>query len=158
MFNKKPDVPPSPRAADDRAFTSFREPAAAPRNGAPMRAIIDAGLCIKGDLETEGEIQVDGQVKGEIRCASLIVGKDGSVFGDIKAEEVVVRGKVKGAIRAARVILQDSADVEGDIFHRRIAIEEGARFLGASNSESGELASQVVQLQQTAADMEAKAG
>lgn len=158
MFNKKPDILLNPRGSDQRPSINFRDPAAAARSGALMRAIIDVGLCIKGDLETEGEVQVDGQVKGEIKCASLIVGKDGTVFGDIKADEVVVRGKVKGAIRATRVILQDSADVEGDIFHQRLAIEEGARFLGASNSETSELTSQVAQLQQAAADMEAKTG
>lgn len=157
MFNKKPEFTSNLRGSDDRmpAAAIAREPST--RNGSPMRAIIDAGLCIKGDLETEGEVQVDGQVKGEIKCASLIVGKDGSVLGDVSAGEVVVRGKVKGTIRATRVILQDNADVEGDIFHHRIAIEEGARFLGASNHETGEATSQLAKLQQAAADMDAKA-
>jgi cytoskeletal protein CcmA (bactofilin family) len=159
MFNKKPDTPWNSRGSAEPIQTAnHRESRAAPRNGLPIRAVIDAGLCIKGDLETDGEVQVDGQVKGDIKCASLTVGKDGSVFGNVQAGEVIVRGKVKGDIRATRVILLDSAEVEGAIVHQRISIEEGARFLGASTIDGGEPTSQVTQLQQVAADMNAKAG
>ena len=107
-------------------------------NAGTPRAIIDSGLCIRGDLETEGEVQVDGQVKGQVTCAHLIVGSDGAIFGDINASEVVVRGKVKGTVRAKRVILQASGQVEGDIHHDTLTMEEGARFKGASNQENVE--------------------
>ena len=107
-------------------------------NGASARAIIDAGLCIKGDLETDGEVQVDGQIKGQVTCAHIIVGQEGGIFGDIKADEVVVRGRVKGTVRAKRVVLQQGAHIEGDIFHENLAIEDGARFQGASNQENFE--------------------
>lgn len=102
------------------------------------RAIIDAGLCIRGDLDTDGEVQVDGQIKGQVTCAHIIVGQEGGIFGDIKADEVVVRGKVKGTVRAKRVVLQESAHIEGDIYHEKLSIEDGARFQGASNQESFE--------------------
>src|SRR5437016_5256172 len=111
------------------------EPAnAAPRkaNGAPTRSVIDAWLTITGNLQSEGEVQVDGQILGDIRCAHLTVGRDALVSGNITAEEVVVRGKVKGVIRANRVILQDSAQVESEIYHKQISIEEGACFEGTS--------------------------
>ncbi len=107
-------------------------------NGVSARAIIDAGLCIKGDLETDGEVQVDGQIKGQVTCAHIIVGQEGGIFGDIKADEVVVRGKVKGTVRAKRVILQQGAHIEGDILHENLAIEDGARFQGASKQENFE--------------------
>jgi cytoskeletal protein CcmA (bactofilin family) len=161
MFNKKPDANLNPRRLAEPMpipTADHRESRAAPRYGSPIRAVIDAGLCIKGDLETEGEIQVDGQVKGDVKCASLTVGRDGAVFGNVTAGEVVVRGKIKGAIRATRVLLLDSANVEGEIAHQKIAIEEGARFLGTSTADSGEPTSQVAQLQQVAADMNAKTG
>ena len=53
MFNKKPDIVLNPRGSDQRPSINFRDPGAAARNGSLMRAIIDVGLCIKGDLETE---------------------------------------------------------------------------------------------------------
>jgi cytoskeletal protein CcmA (bactofilin family) len=125
-------------------------------SGLPARALIDAGLNIKGNLQTDGEVQVDGQITGDINCAHLTIGKDGAIFGDITANEVVVRGKVTGTMRATRVILQESARVEGDIFHDRLAIEEGARFIGASKNETDDAAAQVLKLQQVAAEASAK--
>ena len=52
--------------------------------------------------------------------------------GSIAADEVVVRGTVRGVIGANRVVLADGAHVESDIFHKRLSIEEGARFEGSS--------------------------
>ena len=101
-------------------------------NGAPTRSVIDAWLTITGNLQSEGEVQVDGQIVGDIRCAHLTVGRDAMVNGNITAEEGVVRGKVKGVIRANRVILQDSAQVDSEIFHKKLSIEEGACFEGTS--------------------------
>src|SRR5438034_1962988 len=92
---------------------------AAPRkaNGAPTRSVIDAWLTITGNLQSEREVQVDGRIHGDIRCAHLTVGKDATVLGNIIAEEVVVRGKVQGIIRANSVTLQDTAVVESEIYH-----------------------------------------
>ena len=106
-------------------------------NSAPTRSVIDAWLTITGNLQSEGEVQVDGQIHGDIRCAHLTVGRDATVNGNITAEEVVVRGKVKGVIRANRVILQDSAHVESEIFHKKLSIEEGACFEGTSRRMRG---------------------
>jgi cytoskeletal protein CcmA (bactofilin family) len=100
------------------------------RAGTAARSVIDAWLTMTGDLESEGDIQVDGQVRGHIRCAQLIVGKDATITGDIIAEEVVVRGKVKGVIRANRVRLQETACVESEIYHQTLSIEDGASYEG----------------------------
>jgi len=101
-------------------------------NGVPTRSVIDAWLQITGNLHSEGEVLVDGQVHGDIRCAHLTVGRDAHVAGNITAEEVVVRGKVTGLIRANRVILQDTAQVDSEIVHKKLSIEEGAVFEGSA--------------------------
>jgi cytoskeletal protein CcmA (bactofilin family) len=119
----------------------------------PLRdaALIDAGLNIHGDLQTDGEVEVDRKIIGEIGCTHLTIGRDATITGNIKADEVLVRGKVRGTIRATRVILQDSANVEGDIYHDRIVIEDGARFIGASNAKT-EMTELVGKLQDVAAE------
>ena len=98
---------------------------------------------ITGNLQSEGEVQVDGQIHGDIRCAHLTVGRDALVDGNITAEEVVVRGKVTGVIRANRVILQDSAHVESEIFHKKLSIEEGACFEGTSRRREDPLNAEI---------------
>jgi cytoskeletal protein CcmA (bactofilin family) len=140
LFNKKAEeeLLNNLAAAGKRAASaapSAVEPAAAAlrkSNGAPTRSVIDAWLRINGNLESEGEVQVDGQIQGDIRCAHLTVGRDALVNGNITADEVVVRGKVMGCIRANRVILQDCAHVESEVFHKKLSIEEGACFEGTS--------------------------
>src|SRR5690349_16637809 len=102
-------------------------------NGLPLRALINSGVNVKGNLETDGELHMDGQIVGNVSCGNLVIGKDGGVRGDIKADEVVVCGKTEGVIRARRVMLQESARVVGDIFYEIMSMEVGAQFIGASN-------------------------
>jgi cytoskeletal protein CcmA (bactofilin family) len=160
LFNKRPD-----ESFDHDTSPTLRSPAshlaeAAPSplrkvGGAPTRSLIDAWLTITGNLLSEGEVQVDGQIKGDIRCKRLIVGKDAAIVGSIAAEEVVVRGKVEGVIRATRVILQDSAHVEGEIVHTRLAIEEGASFEGQARLCDEPTKGELIDLYAMAAEMRA---
>lgn len=159
LFNKKPDDrfdadfparrAPSANHAPDTA-AAVRKPGAS-----ATRSVIDAWLTITGNLQSEGEVQVDGKINGDIRCAHLTVGKEASIVGNITAEEVVVRGKVKGVIRANRVILQDSARVESEIFHKRFSIEEGAIFDGYSRIRENPLTAELIDLHAVAAEMKA---
>jgi len=110
----------------------FIQPA---KNGLPQRALINFGLNVKGNLETDGELHIDGQIVGNVSCGHLVIGKDGAVRGNIKADEVIVCGKTEGVIRARRIMLQESARVVGDIFYEIMSMEEGAQFIGASNRE-----------------------
>jgi cytoskeletal protein CcmA (bactofilin family) len=117
-------------AAAKLNIARFMQPA---KNGLPQRALIVSGVNVKGNLETDGELHIDGQIVGNVSCGRLAIGKDGAVRGDIKADEVVVSGKAEGVIRTHRIMLQESARVMGDIFYEIISIEEGAQFIGASN-------------------------
>jgi len=162
IFNsKKPDESLPQDFVAKRPFISVApEPMPGRKpSGATTRSVIDAWLTITGNLQSEGEVQVDGQVQGDIHCAHLTVGKDASIAGNIVAEEVVVRGKVKGTIRANRVILQDSAQVDSEIFHKRLAIEEGARFDGVSRMREepmmAEEPTRMLELQAVAVEMKA---
>ena len=111
LFNKKPeeevmhDFSTGKRTSNGTVATveSITSAQRKINNSAPTRSVIDAWLTITGNLQSEGEVQVDGQINGDIRCAHLIVGRDATVNGNITAEEVVVRGKVTGVIRANRV-------------------------------------------------------
>lgn len=97
-------------------------------SGAP--SIVSAGVRIRGDIESAGDVQLDGSVEGSVRCASLTVGEGGRIKGLIEAETVVVRGHVEGDIHANSLRLEKTSRLEGDMVHRSIAIEAGARISG----------------------------
>lgn len=99
-------------------------------SGAP--SVIGPDLLITGNLVSKGEVQIDGEVQGDIHGTHIVVGERAKITGGIVAEEVVVRGHVMGSVRGKRVLLQNASHVEGDIYHQTLAIEQGAFFEGKS--------------------------
>lgn len=82
-------------------------------------------------METTGDIQVEGKIKGDIRAHLLTVGEGATIEGEIVADDVVVNGRIIGRVRGLKVRLTSTARVEGDIIHKTIAIESGAHFEGS---------------------------
>ena len=103
-------------------------------------SIIGEDLTIKGNVICKGEIQVDGEIEGDIRCGSLLLGDKSQVRGGVVAEDVVVRGHLVGSVRGLRITLQAQSHVEGDIFAQSLAIEQGAYFEGKSRRSDDPLA------------------
>lgn len=89
-------------------------------------SLISENLHIKGDLRSEGEIQIDGKVDGDVTALTITIGEEGMVNGEIISGKILVRGRVKGQIRSQDVQLAKSAHVLGDIHHDTLGIESGA--------------------------------
>ena len=108
-----------------------------PTEKAPMRtdappsesglSVIAAGMKIVGDIESTGVVKIEGIVEGAIRGArQLLLGRQGTVHGDIRAHEVVIGGTVVGTIIAEeRVEIQGTSSVQGDIHTKSIVVLEG---------------------------------
>ena len=107
------------------------DPKKAKARAAP--SIISADMRIKGAIDSDGEIQMDGRMEGNLRGVSLTIGENAQVDGDITANEVSIRGRVNGNIRARKVNLTGSAHVKGDIFQKTLSIETGAVVDGRCN-------------------------
>jgi cytoskeletal protein CcmA (bactofilin family) len=101
--------------------------------GANTLSIISAGTILTGDIECSGVLKVEGRIDGSVRRArQVMLAKEGSIHGDVSANEVVVGGLIDGAVLATeRLELQTSAVVNGDISTRSIVVMEGARINGA---------------------------
>jgi cytoskeletal protein CcmA (bactofilin family) len=101
--------------------------------GDAILSIIAAGMNLTGDLEGPGLIKIDGRIEGSITGArQVIVGREGSVRGNVHATEVILAGTIDGSIVSTeRVELQGSAVVNGDIHTRIIVVHEGAKINGA---------------------------
>ena len=95
-------------------------------------SIIGPGMRIQGDCETEGAVRIEGMVHGNIRAGkAVVVGKDGTVEGDIFTQDAVISGTVKGTLRAeSRLEIQSSSRITGEILAGRMQLEEGAMLNG----------------------------
>ncbi len=98
--------------------------------GASGSSVISKDLTIDGNMSSDGAIQLEGSVKGEIRCRSLEIMEGGVLDGQIICDTLRVRGKVRGGIDARIVYLDESADVRGDILHGVLNILPGAYLEG----------------------------
>ncbi len=127
MFTNKGKSPDAiaPSMPDSSASMTKRSPARL------MTSIIANGVTIRGAVDAEGaELQVDGEIDGNVRAGSLTVGDTGLVKGDLVAESVLVNGRIEGSVRARKVQLAKNAHVQGDITHQSLAVEMGAVFEG----------------------------
>ena len=102
--------------------------------------MIGPDLKICGNLTTHGDVQIEGEIEGDVRAVNVVVGARATVTGSVLAEEVVVRGHVMGSVRGRRVMLQASCHVEGDVYHQALSIEQGAYFEGKSRRSADPLA------------------
>jgi cytoskeletal protein CcmA (bactofilin family) len=101
------------------------------RRGAGL-TVIDEALVIRGDLETDGSVRVDGRAEGRShRMATLIVGPRGAVTGDVDADTVTVAGTILGNVSArVRVELEPGSSVRGDVCTGALVMREGASVSG----------------------------
>jgi len=106
----------------------------------PKTSIIDDALAITGNVKTEGNLRLDGTLRGDIHCLSLIIGQDAGLEGNVVAEEVVIGGRLKGSVRTLHVTLKAKSHVEGELYHRSLTIEQGAYFEGKSRRVDNPLA------------------
>ncbi|MET0182257.1 MAG: polymer-forming cytoskeletal protein [Caulobacterales bacterium] len=98
---------------------------------AAIASIIANGVKIIGTIEAEAaELQVDGEIEGNVRGGAVTVGDTGMVKGDIVSESVTVHGRIEGSVRARKVQLMRNAHVLGDIVHQSLSVEMGAVFEG----------------------------
>lgn len=124
----------SPSALGARPTPAFRP------GGPSTASVIGPDLVIQGNLSSKGEVQIDGEVQGDIHGTHIIIGENARVTGGIVAEECVIRGHLLGTVRGRRVLLQSTSHVEGDIYHQTMAIEQGAFFEGKSRRTDDPLA------------------
>jgi cytoskeletal protein CcmA (bactofilin family) len=107
------------------------EPAATAVVEPDHSSVILSGTLVTGTVDCDGDIVIEGTLRGSLRAQRLTVGHEGVIEGDISADEVTVRGTVKGPIHARHIHLENGAEVEGDITTTTIAIDTGARLTGA---------------------------
>ena len=97
-------------------------------------SIISADVKIIGQINSEGEVQIDGEFEGDIRSKILLVGETGKIKGEILAQTVHIHGSINGHVTARDINLAKTAHVIGNILHENMSIETGAFLEGNCKS------------------------
>ncbi len=94
--------------------------------------LIDAGTVLKGDIQTKGNIRIDGVLIGTIRSkGKVVVGPGGKVEGEIECQNADISGTLKAKINVEQLLaLKSTANIYGDIQTQKLSIEPGANFTG----------------------------
>jgi cytoskeletal protein CcmA (bactofilin family) len=95
-------------------------------------SLIGTGTTITGDIVSNGDIRIDGVLKGNIRgSAKILIGQDGVVEGDIEGAQADIMGKVEGKIVVKELLnLRSNAVIKGDIRAGKLQIEPTVVFNG----------------------------
>ena len=94
--------------------------------------VIVEGSKVIGDIFTESNLRIDGEVLGNVSSASkVVVGLTGIITGNLNCADAEVEGKIQGILNIEGLLaLRSNAKIEGDITTTKFQVEEGAEFSG----------------------------
>lgn len=94
--------------------------------------LIAQGVTIKGTIEGEGVVRVEGVVEGQFNTVgAVIVADTGLVRGPISADVVQIAGRVEGDIVAREHLrLEQTGALIGDVTTASLVVEDGGMLNG----------------------------
>lgn len=94
--------------------------------------VVGPSVKIQGDLKSEGNIRIEGQVNGKINTSqSVFVNQGAKITADVSASNAIVGGEIQGNLKvASHLVLQATAKIIGDIACSVLRVEDGAQFSG----------------------------
>ena len=106
---------------------------AANANAGNSHNTIAVGTVINGDVLSENDFRLDGQIDGNIVCkGKIIIGQKGIIKGNTDCLSAEICGTVEGDIKASeRLILKSTSNIKGNIYCPMLEIEPNATFNGS---------------------------
>lgn len=93
---------------------------------------IAAGTTVNGDIESESDMRIDGNIIGHVYCkAKVVLGESGIVQGDLFSGNADIFGTVNGNVVSKDMLcLKSKATINGNIQTARLQIDPNAVFNG----------------------------
>jgi cytoskeletal protein CcmA (bactofilin family) len=93
---------------------------------------IGKGTTLEGNIESFGNIRIDGKVVGNVKTKSKVaLGQSSYLEGNLLAQNAEIEGEVKGVIEVSDIlVLKATCVINGDIYTNKLVIESGAKFNG----------------------------
>ena len=91
------------------------------------------GTEINGDLVSDSNVLIDGEMNGNISCSGkVIIGPTGKIKGNLVCVHAEIQGTIDGEVTVEGLLtLTSTARIKGDIQTSKLVIQEGAIFEGS---------------------------
>lgn len=88
------------------------------------------GTIIKGDIISQADFRLDGELIGNFQTkGKIVIGPAGSVRGDILCKNADIEGKYKGKIQVTEILnVKNKASIHGEVICGKLSVEPGADF------------------------------
>ncbi|MDR3388532.1 MAG: polymer-forming cytoskeletal protein [Rudaea sp.] len=105
------------------------------RPTAEVTTLIAGCTEIRGDIQFNGHLHLDGKIEGAIRGdgaqAMLTLSEHAKVIGELHAPHIIINGTVTGDVTASeRLELASNARVEGNVYYKVLEMSAGAQING----------------------------
>jgi cytoskeletal protein CcmA (bactofilin family) len=100
------------------------------RGGSGNLSFIGREVTITGNIGGSGNLHIDGSVEGDVAAASVILGSEGHVRGNIVADAAQISGTVDGTVAAKSLVIEASARINGDLSYDAVSVASGAQVEG----------------------------
>lgn len=108
-------------------------------SSAAAETVVGPSVRIQGDLNSEGNVRIEGQVAGKVKTSqSVYVAQGAHITADVLAGNAVIGGEIQGNLKiTGHLVLEGTARIFGDIVCSVLRVEDGALFTGKCNMNGG---------------------
>lgn len=93
-------------------------------------SIISKGLILKGNLVSDGLLEVEGQIDGNVKGNEITIRETGSITGKLVANVVNIKGNFEGIIKSQKINISGKAIIKGTLEYVALCVEDGASIIG----------------------------
>ena len=93
-------------------------------------SIITQGIDFTGEVNTEGDLHIDGNMKGTIKANEVVIGQNGAFEGEITSNVLIVNGKIKGKFNIKNLNIRKEGTLSGKAKYLNVTIESGGKVMG----------------------------
>ena len=88
------------------------------------------GTIIKGDIISQADFRLDGELTGNFQTkGKIVIGPAGSVTGNIIYKNADIEGRYKGKIQVLEILnVKNKASIYGEVICGKLSVEPGADF------------------------------
>ena len=93
-------------------------------------SIISKDLFLKGDLTTDGLLEIEGKIEGNIKGNEITIRESGFVNGNIISNILNIKGNFQGIIKSQRINVSGKANIKGTLEYVSLCVEDGSSIDG----------------------------